>query len=49
MGQDTVTEPTHPGEHLAEFCNGFDITQYRLAKGTVIRPGPVRHAAGPGV
>jgi addiction module HigA family antidote len=28
----TITEPIHPGEHLAEFIEEYGITQYRLAK-----------------
>ncbi len=27
-----VSEPIHPGEHLAEFMEELGITQYRLAK-----------------
>lgn len=28
----TTAEPIHPGEHLAEFLDELEITQYRLAK-----------------
>ncbi len=28
----TIAEPIHPGEHLAEFLDELEITQYRLAK-----------------
>lgn len=28
----TTAEPIHPGEHLAEFLDELQITQYRLAK-----------------
>lgn len=28
----TTAEPIHPGEHLAEFLDELNITQYRLAK-----------------
>jgi addiction module HigA family antidote len=28
----TTAEPIHPGEHLAEFLEELEITQYRLAK-----------------
>ncbi len=28
----TTAEPIHPGEHLAEFIEELNITQYRLAK-----------------
>ena len=30
--------PIHPGEHLAEFLDGLDITQYRLAKTIHVHP-----------
>ncbi len=30
--------PIHPGEHLAEFLEGLDITQYRLAKTIHVHP-----------
>ena len=28
----TISEPIHPGEHLAEIIEELGITQYRLAK-----------------
>ena len=28
----TTLQPIHPGEHLAEFLEEYDITQYRIAK-----------------
>ena len=31
-------EPTHPGEHLAEFLNELGISQYRLAKTIGVPP-----------
>lgn len=30
--------PIHPGEHLAEFLEGLNITQYRLAKTIHVHP-----------
>ncbi len=34
----TVTEPIHPGEHLAEIMDELSITQYRLAKTIGVPP-----------
>ena len=34
----TVTEPIHPGEHLAEIMDELHITQYRLAKTIGVPP-----------
>ncbi len=34
----TTSEPTHPGEHLAEIMSEFGITQYRLAKTIGVPP-----------
>ena len=31
-------EPIHPGEHLAEFLDELDISQYRLAKTIGVPP-----------
>lgn len=31
-------DPVHPGEHLAEFLNEFEISQYRLAKDIQVPP-----------
>ena len=31
-------KPIHPGEHLAEFLDEFDISQYRLAKDVQVPP-----------
>jgi addiction module HigA family antidote len=31
-------KPIHPGEHLAEFLDEFDISQYRLAKDVRVPP-----------
>ena len=36
----THSDPIHPGEHLAEFLEELQISQYRLAK--VIRTSPRR-------
>ena len=36
----TNSDPIHPGEHLAEFLEELQISQYRLAK--VIRTSPRR-------
>ena len=33
-----VTEPIHPGEHLAEIMDELSITQYRLAKTIGVPP-----------
>ena len=30
--------PIHPGEHLAEFLDELDISQYRLAKAIAVPP-----------
>ncbi|MES1943662.1 XRE family plasmid maintenance system antidote protein [Salinisphaera sp. PC39] len=30
--------PVHPGEHLAEFLDELEITQYRLAKDISVHP-----------
>lgn len=37
MGQRDIS-PIHPGEHLAEFLEEFNITQYRLAKEIGVPP-----------
>jgi addiction module HigA family antidote len=31
-------KPIHPGEHLAEFLDEFEISQYRLAKDVRVPP-----------
>lgn len=31
-------KPIHPGEHLAEFLDEFEISQYRLAKDVHVPP-----------
>lgn len=31
-------KPIHPGEHLAEFLDEFEISQYRLAKDVQVPP-----------
>ena len=31
-------KPIHPGEHLAEFLDEFEISQYRLAKDVRVSP-----------
>ncbi len=31
-------QPIHPGEHLAEFLDEFNISQYRLAKNIQVSP-----------
>ena len=33
-----MTDPIHPGEHLAEFLDELGITQYRLAKTISVAP-----------
>ena len=33
-----TSEPIHPGEHLAEFLDELDISQYRLAKTIGVPP-----------
>ena len=34
----TTPDPIHPGEHLAEFIEELNITQYRLAKTIGVPP-----------
>lgn len=34
----TSTTPIHPGEHLAEFLEELNISQYRLAKAIGVPP-----------
>ncbi len=33
-----INSPIHPGEHLAEILEEFDISQYRLAKAIGVPP-----------
>ena len=34
----TKIEPIHPGEHLAEFLEELEVSQYRLAKAINVPP-----------
>ena len=34
----TKIDPIHPGEHLAEFIEEYDISQYRIAKDIHVPP-----------
>ena len=36
-----MTDPIHPGEHLAEFLDELGISQYRLAKTISVAPGRI--------
>lgn len=33
-----MTEPIHPGEHLAEFLEEYEVSQYRVAKDIHVSP-----------
>lgn len=33
-----MTEPIHPGEHLAEFLAEYEVSQYRVAKDIHVSP-----------